>query len=151
MVSFSVNNSNTYLQNNTYNNRIANKNPNFTGKQVAKLSQEVKHAINSKDVEAARNYFERFADMATMIFRRNTSEEVIKTLQTLVDKVAANKTTDKTLLNKYIEILYKGTCPNVGTGRYLKAQNLKKVQNSPDLTIYSKEMLKDIIKETSKK
>ncbi len=151
MVSFSVNNSNTYLQNNTYNNRIANKNPNFTGKQVAKLSQEVKHAISSKDVEAARNYFERFADMATMIFRRNTSEEVIKTLQTFVDKIAANKTTDKTLLNKYIEILYKGTCPNVGTGRYLNAQNLKKVQDSPDLTIYSKEMLKDIIKETSKK
>ena len=79
--------------------------------RLQKLSQEVKHAISSKDVEAARNYFERFADMATMIFRRNTSEEVIKTLQTFVDKIAANKTTDKTLLNKYIEILYKGTLP----------------------------------------
>ncbi len=152
MVYFSINNSSTYLQTNNYKKKSAVKNtPNFTGKNTLKLTKEVQQAINSKDMEAARNYFERFANMAITIFRRNSAADVIKTLQTLVDKVASNSTKDKVLLNKYVEILYKGTCPNVGTGKYLNAKKLQKAQNLPELTIYSKEMLKDIIKETSKK
>ena len=152
MVYFSINNSSTYLQTNNYKKKSAVKNtPNFTGKNTLKLTKEVQQAINSKDIEAARNYFERFSDMAIMIFRRNSAADVIKTLQTLVDKVASNSTKDKVLLNKYVEILYKGTCPNVRTGKYLNAKKLQKAQDLPELTIYSKEMLKDIIKETSKK
>lgn len=152
MVYFSINNSSTYLQTNNYKKKSAVKNtPNFTGKDILKLTQEVQQAINSRDTEAARNYFDRFANMAITIFRRNSAADVIKTLQTLVDKVASNTTKDKVLLNKYVEILYKGTCPNVGTGKYLNAKKLQKAQDLPELTIYSKEMLKDIIKETSKK
>lgn len=152
MVYFSIYNSSTYLQTNNYKNKSAVKNtPNFTGKDILKLTQEVQQAINSRDTEAARNYFDRFANMAITIFRRNSAADVIKTLQTLVDKVASNTTKDKVLLNKYIEILYQGICPNVGTGKYLNTKKLQKVQDMPELTIYSKEMLKDIIKETSKK
>lgn len=145
-------NSNNYSFNNKNSFLVQNTNMVFTGKNQFILSREIKTALKSNDNKAREEYFEQFANMPKVIFRNYTDNDIIKSIQLLIDTVTKNSNKDRKLIDKYIEIIHSGICPATGVGEKVNTNKLEKIiTTNNNLSNYSKEILQDIFKETNKK
>lgn len=149
----SLYNQNNYMKNQKcYNNLEQNKRNVQFGDNKLKLSTEMRKALDAKTTPYVKDYIENFADLSSVIFKTNPREDVIKTLQMILDKLLQNDISDIFLKNKYIEILYSGISTHTGIGKELKSSSISKGLTSlEDLTSTSKKMITDIIKEVSDK
>jgi len=122
------------------------------GDNKLRLSNEMRKALNAETTPYVKDYIENFSDYASVIFKTNPIEEVIKTLQMIIDKLSQNGISDKFLKNKYIEILYSGVATHKNIGKELKiANHINGLNSIEDLTSTSEKMLNDVLNKISDK
>ena len=120
-----------YLSNNYYNNIQMPQYANYVSSRGGKpkqnmiLSKEISQALSSESTTAQNNYFTNLVNNASLIFRNYTNEDILKSVQLLLDSITLQKFSHSELLTKFMELIHFVICPNAQMARNLDFTNLK--------------------------